>query len=216
MENRKKKNKKKVLDNPVPAYRLKAISKVMVIVFVLLVTRIGWIQFVEGAELKELASRQQTLNKIISPKRGTIYDANGKIVAKSAPVDTITINPKKIVVENDDDEVARIKTEELKKKVAEGFSQIFSLDYETVYEKVSSEKTIETIIKKVEKPLVDELKAWMKENEISSGINIDEDSKRYYPYNSLAAHTIGFTGTDSQGLFGIEHKWDSVLKGTSR
>ena len=55
----------------------------------------------------------------------------------------------------------------------------------------------------------------MEDNEISSGINIDEDNKRYYPYGALASHVIGFTGTDSQGLYGIEHKWDSVLKGTS-
>ena len=56
---------------------------------------------------------------------------------------------------------------------------------------------------------------WMEENKIVSGINIDEDNKRYYPYGSLAAHVIGFTGTDSQGLYGIEHKWDITLKGTS-
>ena len=98
MERNKRKGKKKVLDKAIPAYRLKVASKIMIIVFALLIVRIGFIQFVQGAELKELASRQQTLNKIISPKRGAIYDANGKALAMSASVDTITINPSKFIV----------------------------------------------------------------------------------------------------------------------
>lgn len=216
MERYKRKNKNKVLDKPIPAYRLKAISKVMVIIFVLLITRIGWIQFVEGSELKERASRQQTLSQIISPKRGYIYDRNKKALAISVPVDTITINPTKIVVEHEDKDVARVKTQELKEKVARGLADIFSLDYETVLAQVQSESSVQTIAKKVEKNLVDELEKWMKENEITAGINVDEDTKRYYPFGNLASHVIGFTGTDSQGLFGIEHKWDSELKGTSR
>ena len=90
------------------------------------------------------------------------------------------------------------------------------MDYETVLAQVQSESSVQTIAKKVEKNLVDELEKWMKENEITAGINVDEDTKRYYPFGNLASHVIGFTGTDSQGLFGIEHKWDSELKGTSR
>lgn len=90
-----KKNKKKILDKAVPASRLNRVIKIMLIIFVLLVGRIGWIQFVQGAELKELASRQQTLNNVIKPKRGSIFDTNGKALATSALVDTITINPRK-------------------------------------------------------------------------------------------------------------------------
>lgn len=219
MEKSKRKNKKKVLDKPVPAYRLKAMSKIMVIIFVLLSVRIGYIQFVQGAELKELASRQQTLNKIISPKRGCIYDTNGKALAISAPVDTITINPTKFIIKESkdiDETTAKYKTIELQQTVAEGLSQIFNLEYETVLSQVQSEEKVVTIAKQVEKDLVDKLEQWMKENKIKSGINIDEDNKRYYPYGSLAAHVIGFTGTDSQGLYGIESKWDKELKGTSR
>lgn len=221
MERSKRKSKKKVLDKAVPSYRLKAVSKIMIIIFALLIVRIGFIQFVQGAELKELASRQQTLNKIISPKRGTIYDTNKKALAMSASVDTITINPSKFVVKeskskNIDETAAKYKTIELQETVAKGLSEIFSLDYETVLAQVRSDKSVETIIKQVEKDLVDKLEAWMKENEINEGINIDEDNKRYYPYGNLASHVIGFTGTDSQGLYGIENKWDSELKGTSR
>ena len=93
-------------------------------------------------------------------------------------------------------------------------SDIFSLDYNETLEKVNSKSQVETIIKKVEQDKVDELKNWMEENEVSVGINIDEDTKRYYPYNNVASNVIGFCGNDNQGLSGIESKWDSVLKGT--
>ena len=179
------------------------------VIFFLLILRIGWIQFVNGAELKESASRQQTLNKIISPTRGGIYDTNGKALAVSASVDTITINPSKFIKKGD------AETKALQEKVAQGLSEIFNLEYETVLAQVQSKNPVETIIKKVEQDSVDKLTKWMSDNKITSGINIDEDNKRYYPYGTLAAHVIGFTGTDSQGLYGIEHKWDSVLKGTS-
>ncbi len=212
LKKRKQKNEKikKVSDRAVPVKRLKNALFIILVVFVLLIVRIGWIQFVQGAELKELASRQQTLNKIISPKRGTIYDTNGKALAISADVDTITINPSSFIVDNDDE-----ATLELQQTVAQGLSEIFELDYETVLAQVQSSKSVETIIKKVEQEYVDKLEAWMEENNITTGINIDEDNKRYYPYGSLASHVIGFTGTDSQGLYGIESKWDSVLQGTS-
>lgn len=215
MEKRSKKNKKKVLDKAVPAYRLKKAITAMICIFVLLVGRIGWIQFVQGAELKELASRQQTLNNKIEPKRGSIYDRNAKILATSAPVDTITINPSKIVVEHEDEEIKKIKTAEYKKKVAQGLAEIFSLNYDEVLTKVQSTKSTEKIAEKVDQELVDKLENWMKENKIEAGINIDEDSKRYYPYDNLASHVIGFTGTDEQGLYGIEASKDDVLAGVS-
>ncbi len=206
----KNKKTKKYLDKAVPYKRLIIAMAFIFVLFVCLIVRLGWIQFVDGAHLKELASRQQTLNKIISPKRGTIYDANGKTLAVSASVDTITINPSKFVNKDKPGE-----TLALQEKVAKGLSEIFELDYETVLAKVQSKNSVETIIKKVEQELVDKLEKWMDENEIKTGINIDEDNKRYYPYGSLAAHVIGFTGSDSQGLYGIENKWDATLKGTS-
>lgn len=216
MENYRRKNKRKNIDEPVPAHRLKAISKIMIILFVCLTIRLSFIQFVQGAELKERASRQQTLNQIITPKRGTIYDANGKALAISAEVDTVTINPAKFKIEHEDEEVARIKTEENQKRVAEGLAGIFELNYDEVLAKVQSEKAIETIAKKQEKDKIDKLKQWMEDNEISAGINIDADSKRYYPYGNLASHVIGFTGTEGSGLYGIEHKWNETLKGSTR
>ncbi len=183
---------------------------VIIIIFILLLVRIGYLQFVDGAYLTELAYQQQTINQILSPKRGNIYDSTGKALAISAQVDTITINPTKIVGDTDEE------TKNLKETVAKGLSDIFALDYNETFEKVNSNSQVETIIKKVEQEKVDELEAWMKENDISIGINIDEDTKRYYPYGELASNVIGFCGNDNQGLSGIESKWDSVLTGTPR
>lgn len=181
---------------------------------IILIGRLGWLQIVQGAELKESMQRQLTANKTISPKRGTIYDSTGKALAISAQVDTVSIDPTKIVVDDDDDHVAEVMTKELKEKVAKAFSEIFDLDYKETLEKVSSDSTNVTIAKKVEKDKIDELKKWMEENEIYSGINIDEDTKRYYPYDELASNLIGFCGTDNQGLWGLELKWNDILTGT--
>ena len=92
-------------------------------------------------------------------------------------------------------------------------AEIFELDYETVLKKVTKRSSIETIAKKVEKEKTDELRVWMQENNITSGINIDEDTKRYYPYGKLASQIIGFCGSDNQGLDGIEAKYEEELKG---
>lgn len=174
---------------------------ICIIIFVCLFFRIGFLQFVQGAELKESANRQQTANRIISPKRGNIYDSTGKILARSASVDTVTINPTKISDKN-------------KEKVAQAFSEIFELNYDETLEKVKSTNSIETIVKKVEHDKIEKLTTWMKESEISSGINIDEDAKRYYPYDNLASNLIGFCGTDNQGLWGLELYWENELAGT--
>ena len=197
-------------NNLIHTKKLRNIFIVILIIFVLILGRIGYLQFVDGNHLKELAYQQQTINQILSPKRGNIYDSTGKALAISAQVDTVTINPTKIVNSSDD------KTKELKEKVAKGLSDIFELDYNEVLQKVNSTSQVETIAKKVEQEKVEKLQSWMKENNISVGINIDEDNKRYYPYGSLASNVIGFCGSDNQGLSGIESKWDSVLTGTPR
>ena len=99
--------------------------------------------------------------------------------------------------------------------VAEGLSRIFSLDYEETLAKVSSDKSVVTIAKKVENDKVKELKDWMSEVGITAGINIDEDTKRYYPYDDLASNLLGFCGDDNTGLYGIEQRMNDILTGIS-
>lgn len=170
-------------------------------IFSAFILRIGWIQFVMGDELQAMAYTQQTLDRAINPRRGTIYDATGKtVLAVSSTVNTITVNPVNIS-KND------------KEKVSEALSNIFELDYEATLKKVKKRSSIEIIAKKVDKEKADELRVWMSENNITSGINIDEDTKRYYPYNNLASQVIGFCGSDNQGLDGIEAIYEEELKG---
>lgn len=181
--------------------RMRNMIFVVLIIMFGLAFRIGWIQFKMGNKLQHMAHLQQTLEREFNPKRGTIYDATGeKILAVSASVESITVNPVNISSEN-------------KEKVARKLSELFELDYEKVLKKVSKRSTIETIAKKVDKSKTDELRIWLDENNITTGVNIDVDTKRYYPYNSLAAQIIGFCGSDNQGLMGIEAKYDSELKG---
>ncbi len=171
------------------------------VIILALIIRVAWLQFVSGEELQTLAYEQQTLDRKINPKRGTIYDSNMTEIAVSSTVYTVTINPTNI--EDKDKEI-----------IAKKLSEIFELDYEKILKKVKKRSSIETIARKEEKESVDKLRVWLIENNFNKGINIDEDTKRYYPYNNFASHIIGFCGSDNQGLGGIEAKYDNVLSGT--
>ena len=176
---------------------------IVILIFVLLTVRLSYIQFVWGVQLSEKASSQQSQSRTITAKRGTIYDSTGKyILAVSSSVEAVTVNPTNISEEN-------------KEKVAKKLSELFELDYDKVLKKVKKKSSIETIARQVEKEKTDELRKWLEDEGITTGINIDEDSKRYYPYGDLAAHVIGFCGSDNQGLDGIEAKYDDELKGTN-
>lgn len=211
----KKKNNKlyksannKFSTNLLAVKKFRIVLASLLIIFLLLLIRLIWLQFVQGPALKEKAYNQQTTDQIISTSRGTIYDSTGKTLAISTPTDTVTINPKKIVANTPEETKAK------KEKVAKAFSDIFELNYDETLEKVNSTSNVQTIAKKVDKTKIDELKSWMEEEKISSGINIDEDTKRVYPYNNLASNLIGFCGTDNTGIQGIEDSWNKVLQGT--
>ena len=174
--------------------------------FVLLLGRIGSIQFVKGAEYKASAYNQQTTSQVIASKRGTIYDSTNKILAISSTVDTVSINPGQVCYKDG----STVSNETL----ASGFASVFSIDYEETLEKLnSSTSSVVTIAKKVDKSVIDNLNSWLDENNITTGINIDEDSKRSYPYENLASNVIGFFGND-KGLEGIEAAWENELSGT--
>ena len=173
----------------------------VMVVWIVIIGRLIIVQFVEGDSWKKKAENQLYVSRTITANRGTIYDASGEIIlAQSSSVESVSINPLNISKDN-------------KEKVAKIFSEIFELDYEKVLKKVNKNSSIETIVKRVDKEKTDKLRVWMQENNIFSGINIDEDTKRYYPYSTLASHIIGFIGNDNQGLDGIEAKYNDVLTG---
>ncbi len=173
---------------------------------VLLIFRLAYLQFIDGPNLSKQANSQQTSTKTITPNRGTIYDSNGKVLAISADVDTVSVNPTKLQYSNGDSVSFDF--------VAQSFSNIFDLEYNDVLEKLNSSNSTVTIAYKVEKDKIELLRNWMNSNKIYSGINIDSSVKRYYPYNNLACHLLGFSGTDGNGLFGLENSLETTLAGT--
>ena len=180
--------------------RIRIMLFIVIIIFIILLIRLFWIQVIQGKRLKQMAREQQNLDREISAKRGVIYDRNGEILAMSASSEMITINPNNI-------------PKEKKELVARKISEVLEIDYEKILKKVNRNSSIEIIGKKIEKEKSNTIRQWMIENDVDQGINIDEDTKRYYPYSKLASQIIGFCGSDNQGLNGIEAKYDEILKG---
>ena len=183
--------------------RLRISMGVGFLILILLILRIGFLQFVQGAELKEEAVRRQLSSKTITPNRGTIYDSTGKALAISASVDTVSVNPSGVKYSNGD--------EVNKEILAHTFSDIFELDYTETLEKLNTKTSSFVIASKVENDKVTKLQSWMKENKVKTGIDIKEDIKRYYPYNNLASNLIGFTGAENTGRMGLEYTLDDIL-----
>ena len=203
----KKNNSFEIMNKP---RRIRHFSWIYYLLILALIVRIFSLQFIEAAELRRKAYIEYSRNSLISPKRGTIYDKNGKTLAASVDVDTVSIDPSAIIVK--DNTEATVK---LKEKVAKALSEIFELDYTETLNKVNSNRTYYVIASKVESDKVEKLEKWMKEEGVYNGINIDADSKRYYPYNNLASNLIGFCGTDNDGRFGLEYYWNDTLTGIS-
>jgi len=174
---------------------------VFTIIFITLIIRVFYLQVIDGKKLKLMAETQQSQERVIVAKRGTIYDRNmNSILAISSTTEAVTVNP-------------RIINKSDKEKIARALSRILDLDYGKVIEKLNKNSRIENIKKRIEKEEANNLRKWIIENNITSGVNIDEDSKRYYPYSDLCSHVIGFCGSDNQGLGGIEAKYDEILRG---
>lgn len=160
-----------------------------------LTARIGYLQIVRGEEFKKEALGQWTRGIPVKPKRGIIYDRNKKKLAVSVSKDTIWVRPADVDKQNE-------------KKTAQKLSQILNLDEKEVYEKLKSKQNL---IK---------LKQWVEEDESEKvrkgkfkGIEIVEDSKRYYPNKNFAAHILGHTNIDQVGQYGIERIYNDYLTG---
>ncbi|MBQ3022171.1 MAG: PASTA domain-containing protein [Clostridia bacterium] len=177
--------------------RIKIMMSLFVIGVIALIIKLAWIQFVRGDEYSKLAAEQQTRDSIITAKRGSIYDRNMKVLAQSATAERVTVNPKQIEKFGN------------KEKVIAALVDILGVKEDFVRQQLSRTNMQSVVIaKQVEKSTTDLLR----EKNIT-GIYFEEDSKRYYPYGSLAAQVIGFTGSDDQGLEGLENVLDSQLRG---
>ena len=172
--------------------------------FVVLAARLYYLQIVRHDELEARAIAQQVRETTVSAPRGTIYDAKGEVLAMSAGVDTIYLSPAEIAQNNEDAGA-----------IAAGLAEILGLDYDAVYAKTQNTRSwYEVVARKVEEDVATAVREFKDEGGYT-GIKLEADTKRYYPNGSLAAHVIGFVGTDNTGLGGIEAKYDKVLSGTN-
>lgn len=193
-----------------PNQRLRQRTAILIIMILIIgfgaaLTRLSYLTLVQGSSLQEDAVGQQLKDTTIPAKRGTIYDANGKILAESASVWQVVMSP--INFENDEQRVA----------TAKGLSEILELDYDDVYEKTKQESYYVVVKRKIEVDARDKVLELIDKlsNDYDCGnvVNLLDDYKRYYPKNDLAACVIGFTGSDEQGLEGVEYQYDEYLSG---
>lgn len=168
--------------------------------FIVLIGRLVKIQVINGRFYSERAASQQLGTVPITASRGTIYDRNMKPMAVSATVwDVVVALP-------------YIKNDAQRGEIADTLSKILLIDRQTIYKQLSRNTGYEIVARKVEKSTADLVRKFITDHTINC-ISLVEDSKRYYPFGDLASQVLGFTGTDNQGLAGIEKEYDSVLKG---
>ena len=158
-----------------------------------LVGRLAYLMIFEAEYYQEKAESLHERERQIKAARGEIIDANGVVLATNKTVCTISVIHSQLT---DVEEVIRVLTQEL------------GMDEATVRKKVEKVSSRELIKSNVEKEIGDRIR----EYELD-GVKVDEDFKRYYPYNELASKVLGFTGSDNQGIIGLEVKYEEYLKG---
>ncbi len=181
-----------------------------VFAFAILIGKLFQVQVVAYEEYQQKAVTQQTRNEILTPSRGSIYDRNMNALAISATVETVCISPHDILVEGN-----RAETEARARFVASGLSELLDVDYETIYNRAMKTNTYYQYIKKrVESEEADKVREFINDNDLGGQVFLVEDTKRYYPYGTLASQILGFVGTDNNGLYGVEYVFDETLQGT--
>lgn len=194
-----------------PAQRLRQRTAILILLILVLgfgaaVLRLTYLTTIQSSELQESAVDLQLADTTVSAKRGTIYDANGNVLAESASVWQVVMSP------------VNFKNDKQRQAAAKGLSEIFDLEYNDVLDDTKQQSHYVIVKRRIESDerekvleLIDTLK---KDYSCSGVIQLLDDYKRYYPKNSLASSVIGFTGSDDQGLEGIEYEYDSYLSGT--
>ena len=167
--------------------------------FFALIARLFYVQIVRGSYYKEKAYSQQTKDRTVAASRGTIYDCNKNKLALSVSTNTLTVAPTNI-------------EEKDKEKIAKDISEIIKEEYDTVLSKLNKTVSLVTIKTNIGEEIATKLSNYILENDLK-GIYVDESTNRIYPYNSLLSHVLGFTGTDDQGLYGLEAYYEEELAG---
>ena len=161
--------------------------------WLILFARVVYIQVFLGEDLQSKAYEQQTRDRLIAPKRGSILDRNGVGLALTETVNTVSVIPVQV---------------KQKEETAKYLSEMLELDYDTILQKVKQNVALVRIKSKVDKEIAIEIR-----KKGLAGVVIDEDIKRVYPYSSLASQVLGFVGKDNQGIIGLESKYNEYLEG---
>ena len=185
--------------------RILIMAVVIIFLMTTTVARVFYLTIVRGEELSEKAETQQLKDTEITAMRGTIYDSNGNVLAQSASVWNVFIDPLNI----------RDKQRDL---IVDEFANLFGYDADEkkeFYDRTTHQNHYELVEKKVENNIKEKLSKFVSKNELGGCIGTEQTTKRYYPYGTLASSVIGFTGADDQGLSGIEAYYDEQLTGTN-
>lgn len=185
--------------------RILIMAVVIIFLMTTTVARVFYLTIVRGEELSEKAETQQLKDTEITAMRGTIYDSNGNVLAQSASVWNVFIDPLNI----------KDKQRDL---IVDEFANLFGYDADEkkeFYDKTNHQNHYELVEKKVENNIKEKLSKFVSKNELGGCIGTEQTTKRYYPYGTLASSVIGFTGADDQGLSGIESYYDEQLTGTN-
>lgn len=166
---------------------------IIILLTIVLTVRLGYLMIFQSVHYGEMARKIQERERSIKAERGKIYDRNGNEIAGNKPVSTISVIHNQIT---DPEKVIAVLMKEL------------DLPEETVRKRVEKVSSIERVKSNVDKEISDRIREYD-----LNGVMVDEDYKRFYPYESLASKVIGFTGSDNQGIVGLEVKYDSYLKG---
>ena len=167
---------------------------------VVLFGRLVYIQIVKSEYYSQKAYTQQTRSKSVEAKRGTIYDTTGeKILAQSISTNIVTAVPSSV-------------NKDKKEEIAQNLADILQSDKDEILKKLNKKTSSVTIATKVDQEKSKAILEYINNNDIT-GISVDEDMLRVYPYGTLLSHVLGFVGTDNQGLAGVEAYYDSELSG---
>lgn len=203
-----------VKPNKMMLTRIAAVMLVLIIALSVVSTgSLENIMIINGEKYQNDASEQQLYDSLVTAPRGDIYDRNMQTLATSSPAWTVYITPNGIrSIKKAED------AEKVKKKIAEGLSEILEMDYDTVYDYTGKKSYYVIVKKKIEKTAADKVRQFILDNkdlELSQYIGLDSTTKRYYPNGNLASVVLGFVGSDDQGLSGLESYYDNELTGTA-
>lgn len=173
--------------------RLLVIAIAFFVMLTIMTVKLVYLMVMQADQYSERAQAVQERERSIKAKRGSIYDRNGVILADNEAVCSISVIHSQI---EDPETVIQVLSDKL---------EIPEDDVRKRVEKVSVREKIKS---NVDKTLADEIREMN-----LSGVMIDEDYKRYYPYDTLASHVLGFTGSDNQGIVGLEVYYDDLLMG---